>query len=98
LKQRLRSAALLPLSYPDESSTVGRRCLQANKSNVEIEKTAANTSTEETHREGATDVLPTVTLSLTEVNPFKPLLLVLRRTNNFLILLSSGLFRFLEAL
>jgi len=86
------------MSYPDESSSVGKRCSQANKSGVEIEKTAANMGTEETQRERATDVQPTVTLSLTDVNPFKPLLLVLRRTNNSLILLSSGLFCFLEAL
>ena len=98
MKQRLRSAALLPLSYPGESSTFGSCCLQANKADVEIEKIRENMGTEETQRERATDVQPTVTLSLTDVNPFKPLLLVIRRTNNFLILLSTGLFRFLEAL
>ena len=88
------------MTYPDQSSSIERRCSQANKSGVQTEKTAANMGTEEsqTEKEHATDVQSTVTLSLTDVNPFKPLLLVLRRTNNFLILLSTGLFCFLEVL
>ncbi|KIM36580.1 hypothetical protein M413DRAFT_449115 [Hebeloma cylindrosporum] len=91
LKQRLRSAALLPLSYSDKSSTAGRRWLQVDKPEVELEKAAEATRTEETGRELPADVQLNVTLSLTDVNPFKPLLLVVRRKNNFLIPLSSGL-------
>ena len=86
------------MSHPDKSSTIRSYCLQANKADVEIEKTHENMGTEEIQKDRATDVQLTVTLSLTDVNPFKPLLLVIRRMNNFLVLLSTGLFRFLEAL
>ncbi|KAF8959126.1 major facilitator superfamily domain-containing protein [Flammula alnicola] len=91
LKQRLRASTLLPLAYPNKSSTVGKGCLQANKSDIDIEKVAAKSTVEEVQREAIAAALPTVHLSVKDVNPFKPLFQVLRRMNNLLVLLSSGL-------
>jgi len=95
LKQRLRSAALPPHSYPNKSSRLRWGGLQ-DKSDAELEETTAKAGVEDTARECGTDSQVAITLSITDVNPLKPLLPVLRRTNNFFILLSSGLYRFIQ--
>lgn len=88
LKQRLRSTASLPLSYPNRSGTFTRKnSIQALKANADIEKSSDRKSTQDTTQ--STD-LPVITLSFRDVNPFHPIAHVVRRPNNLLILLSSG--------
>ncbi|PPQ68752.1 hypothetical protein CVT25_012846 [Psilocybe cyanescens] len=90
LKQRLYAAAMNPnVPKVTSASTVGKGCLQANKSdiNIDIEKTIIKT---EENAQGVIEV-PKISLTLRDVNPFKPMYLVLRRPNNVLILLTSGL-------
>jgi MFS family permease len=92
LKQRLRSTASLPLSYPNRSATFTRKnSIQTLKANADIEKTPARSSTQETTQ--STDAtVPVITLSFRDVNPFHPIAHVVRRPNNLLILLSSGVY------
>lgn len=90
LKQRLYAAAINGDVLKDKpSSTVGKGSVQTNKSdiNVDIEKTIIKT---EENAQGLIEV-PKITLTLRDVNPFKPMYLVLRRPNNVLILLTSGM-------
>ncbi|KAJ3510411.1 hypothetical protein NLJ89_g4691 [Agrocybe chaxingu] len=92
LKQRLResanhSSAHLDTGAGKQNDSAGNARLETNKSDVDIEKTAAKTSAEEVQ-----PVLhPTLTLSIRDVNPFKPMGQVLFRKNNFNVLLASGL-------
>ncbi|KAF5315382.1 hypothetical protein D9619_007469 [Psilocybe cf. subviscida] len=89
LKQRLRSTASLPLSYPNRPATFMRKnSIQALKANADIEKTTAQGGTQDITQ--STD-MPVITLSFRDVNPFHPIAHVVRRPNNLLILLSSGL-------
>ncbi|KDR77434.1 hypothetical protein GALMADRAFT_155380 [Galerina marginata CBS 339.88] len=86
LKQRLSN---VPVPKTNVPSMTGRGCLKANKSDVNI--AMESTGSKEMARDAIFPV-PTPRLSITDVNPFKPLFLVVRRKNNFLVLLSSGLF------
>ncbi|EDR07995.1 vacuolar DHA amino acid exporter [Laccaria bicolor S238N-H82] len=49
------------------------------------------TATIQKKKESDVQALPIAKLSLMDVNPFKPILLVVRRVNNFVILIASGL-------
>ncbi|KAF9558957.1 MFS general substrate transporter [Agrocybe pediades] len=94
LRKRLRSATPLSVSRANTkaSKSGGINCLKSNTSDItiDIEKSLEK----EVQKDGQEDIkseLPTITLTLRDVNPLKPLLRVLRRKNNVCILLSSGL-------
>ncbi|KAF8187752.1 vacuolar DHA amino acid exporter [Pholiota molesta] len=93
LKAHIRAASLLPAETlkkdtGEPSTTIGKDCVDTNKSEIDIEKIAEKVTTEEFRKEVE---IPIVKLTLRDVNFFRPLAQVLRRPNNFLILLSSGL-------
>lgn len=89
LKQRQRSTASFPLSYTNRSAIFTRNSsVQTLKINADIEKAPARSGTQGSME--LTDA-PVITLSLRDVNPFHPIVHVLRRPNNFLILMSSGM-------
>ncbi|KAF8956891.1 vacuolar DHA amino acid exporter [Flammula alnicola] len=91
LKKRLRASTLLPLSYPNLPSTVEQGSLPAKKSNIDIEKTTVNANVEDVQRKAIAAALPTVHLSIKDINFLKPLFQVLRRKSNLLMLISCGL-------
>lgn len=96
LKKRLRSATPPSVSRANTkaSKSGGISCLKSNNSDitVDIEK-----SLEKAVQDDIKSDLPTVTLTLKDVNPLKPLLRILRRKNNVLILLSSGTILFFSS-
>ncbi|KJA18906.1 hypothetical protein HYPSUDRAFT_144354 [Hypholoma sublateritium FD-334 SS-4] len=97
LKAHIRVTALrCPPSQNDKKtdnadarcSVTSKEMSEINKTDVDIEKVADNV-TAELRQEGA--ALPAVELCIRHVSFFRPLFQVLRRKNNLLLLLSSGL-------
>ncbi|TFK31058.1 major facilitator superfamily domain-containing protein, partial [Crucibulum laeve] len=80
LKERLRAKSRTPSIDPIPVKSVG--------AGVDIEKQEKVTSTMPTSN--VESVLPVLKLSLKDVNPFKPIGLVLRRMNNLVVLFASG--------
>ena len=83
-KEKMRSTASLPLSYPSRPPTLNINSTLTLGVSADIERGAAYVTRE---KESA---VPAIKLSITDINPFRPIGQVLRRPNNVLILLSSG--------
>ncbi|RDB15304.1 hypothetical protein Hypma_004735 [Hypsizygus marmoreus] len=81
LKQRVRHATQRPVAARTGTAQSGSSSLGLS-TDIDPEKQSGIASVP----------LPPVKLSLRDVNPIKPILLVLRRWNNLAILISSGLF------
>ncbi|KAF8887456.1 major facilitator superfamily domain-containing protein [Gymnopilus junonius] len=79
LKRRLRDAAIASPPEPNVSITVDK-----SSTVVDVEKDV------EVKTVDLSQIAASVNLSITDVNPFKPLGLVLRRKNNLLVLVCSG--------
>ncbi|KDR77423.1 hypothetical protein GALMADRAFT_65924 [Galerina marginata CBS 339.88] len=87
LKRRLRSAALQAVPTVKNCSVMENSGHESKaKTDVDLEKNNPRNASE-----SEVAAMPVITLSITDVNPFKPLVAVLRRKNNFLVLVSSGL-------
>ena len=71
------------LAYLNDEKSVGN-----DKSSLDVQKNAFEKGTIDSHKETSVEI--NVDLSLTDVNPLKPLGQVLRRKNNIFVLISSG--------
>ena len=78
LKQRLRVVSMRSSSVESNSSMSGRTSRTGSEI-ADLEK-----------RGPPAPALPAIELSLRDVNPFKPIIIILRRWNNVVILIATG--------